>query len=149
MNNELVRKFYFKFLFYIFILSFVLIALVILSVICWIQYVKHEEIIFYAIGFTVFAVIALSITIKELFPFFKDLRYVRKKDWCVAEGVVISFKEVHTSADPPTTYFYPNIKVDDSDKLLTLDVDGAQQGEKYEFIYLPYTKLAIIVNEEK
>ena len=124
------------------------IFLVVIAIICWKKYVDGEG-IFLSLFFSFLSIIWIILSIKILYPYFKDFFNVRNRKWIITYGRVCGFKEVHSSGDPPTTDYYPILELLDSKNTITIDVDGMEQGKKYKFIYLPYTKLAIIVNEEK
>ena len=53
-------------------------------------------------------------------------------------------KKVKSNGEPPTTVYYPIVKIKDRDERLKLCVD-AELGECYQFAYLPNTKIAIIL----
>lgn len=147
MDIKLMKKFRNMFLLLFLILVPVSVAFIILGIIFWCLYGnKEEEAMVFAIFFTVLAIITVFLTIKTLYPFFKDLPNVKRKTSIIVEGVVMGFKKVKSNGDPPTTDYYPIVKVDGEDKDLVLTAD-AELGKRYKFAYLPNTKLAVILEE--
>lgn len=146
-GKEIRKKFYNKLLIMAVILIPLSTAFIVFAIIYWIKYINLDSNLFFPIFFSFFGIASILVSIKTLYPYMKDLRYVRQKQWLVAEGVVVGFKKVNFSGAPPTADYYPILKNKD-DELLTLEVDDMEQGKPYHVIYLPYTKLAVITGKE-
>lgn len=147
MEVNLFKKFYQMFLIEGLLLLFTSVGFLVLGIVCWIHYGSEGTKLWSAIFCSCGALILISITIKALLPFFKDLPYIRRKEIKVIEGVVEGYKTVKANGDPPTVDYYPIIKAEgDHEIKVILSVD-AQLGVKYKFAYLPNTKLAVILKE--
>ena len=142
MYTRLVKKYWSKFLVLALILIPCSICFMILGIIFWIQFAKFGDELLLALFFTILTIIMIPILMKSLSPFFKDLPYVKNRKILVIKGKVEEFEEVKSNGEPPTTVYYPIVKIKDRDERLKLCVD-AELGECYQFAYLPNTKIAI------
>lgn len=146
MEAELFKKYYRMFLLETIILVPISIAFLVIGIVFWRQYIHDGTELWIAIFFTCLTLIAIPLTIKVLFPFFKDLPYFKRKEVIIIEGVVEGYKKVAANGEPPTVDYYPIVKVEGQEEKLVLSVD-AQLGVKYKFAFLPHTKLAIIIEK--
>ena len=146
MEAELFKKYYRMFLLETIILVPISIAFLVIGIVFWRQYIHDGTELWIAIFFTCLTLIAIPLTIKVLFPFFKDLPYFKRKEVIIIEGVVERYKKVAANGEPPTVDYYPIVKVEGQEEKLVLSVD-AQLGVKYKFAFLPHTKLAIIIEK--
>lgn len=147
MEETLFKKFYKMFLLETIILLSISIAFFVIGIVCWMQYRNDGTKLWVAIFFSCLTFIAIPVTVKVLFPYFKDLPYVKRKEMTIIEGEVEGYKKVKANGDPPTVDYYPIVRVEgDRETRVILSVD-AQLGVKYTFAYLPNTKLAVILKE--
>ena len=144
MYTRLFKKYWSKFLVIALILIPCSICFIVLGIIYWIQFAEFGDKLLLALFFTILVVIIIPVSVKSLSPFFKDLSYVKNKKIFVIKGKVEEFEEVKSNGEPPTTVYYPIVKIEDRDERLKLCVD-AELGECYQFAYLPNTKIAIIL----
>lgn len=149
MESMLVKKYYRNFLLMIIVSIPITVLLVVFAAVYWVKYANGEEVLFFSLLSSCLAVIFAALSVRMLYPYIKDFSAVRNKEWIETTGLVVGIKEVHSSCDPPTTEYCPVLKLSDGDEEVILNVDGMEQGKKYKFIYLPHTKLAIIIEREK
>ena len=146
MYAQLNKKYYCKFLTIALILIPSSIIFIVLGIFFWMEFAEIGEKLVFALFFTILAIIMIPLAIKALIPFFKDLPYVKKQIIPVVKGKVEKFEEVKSNGEPPTTVYYPIVKIKDKDERLKLCVD-AELGSCYQFAYLPNTKIAIIIEK--
>lgn len=144
MPARLVKKYWSKFLVIAFILIPSSICFLVLGIIFWIRFAEFGEDLLLALFFTILFVIVIPISIKALYPFFRDLPYVKNGNLFVINGKVEEFEEVQSNGEPPATVNYPIVQIEGRDERLKLCVD-AELGKCYQFAYLPNTKIAVIL----
>ena len=146
MYTRLIKKYWSNFLVLTLILIPSSICFIIFGIIYWIQFAEFGDELLPALFFTILVVIMIPVSVKSLSPFFKDLPNVKNKKIFVIKGKVEELEEVKSNGEPPTTVYYPIVKIEDRDERLKLCVD-AELGECYQFAYLPNTKIAIILEK--
>lgn len=75
----------------------------------------------------------------------KDFKSVKNKDFETITGIVIKYTYVREGNSPrDPIQLRPIIKDLDSDFEIILNVNGTKLNQTYNFIYLPYTHIAVI-----
>ena len=143
----LKKRFYKRFSFIGVLYFFTFIALTVIACIQWVNCRERKNLVL-AIIFTVCSIVIVIQALKELLPYFKDLKYVKKSEFSILIGEVEGYKTINYNSDPPTTEKFPIVKDISNSTTIMLNVDNAKKGIKYKFLYLPNTKLAIIAEEK-
>lgn len=146
MYARLIRTYWCSFLFLFFTLIPCSVCFIIWGIMFWVRFAKFEEGLLQALFLTILILVMIPISIMALIPFFKDLPCIKNRKVLVIEGEVEEFEVVKSNGDPPTTTYYPIVKIDGKDERLKLCVD-AELGNRYKFAYLPNTKMAIILEK--
>ena len=143
----LKKRFCLRFLFLGIAYFFTFVILLTITCIQWINSYKSKSLIL-AIIFTVFTIVIFVFALKELIPYFKDWKYIKTGEFLIIAGKVEGYKVINYNSDPPTTEKFPIVRSTTNNETITLNVENTEEGMKYKFLYLPNTKLAVIMEEE-
>ena len=146
MESQLKKKFYKRFALTAIAVLVADIVIGALAIIFWIKFAQAKSIIVIPIVFSVVLLICMIGTVTNLIPFLMDLGRVRKNAFQVIKGT-IEGNPKGADGDSPTPNYLRTVKAEDGTTFQILIVDGAQKGKRYRFLYLPHTKLAVILEE--
>ena len=154
MINEirnLKKRFYKKFVFSTIVLLLTLCVLIVLVIYTAIDYANNHKNFLVMLLFSIFLVFSICITIVYERPFICDLIYLKKNLPKKIVGIVVGLESKEEGGDPPTTKYYPIVKDENTGKLIKLDIMGTDVRTeihkqcRYTFLYLPHTRLAILI----
>lgn len=149
--RNLKERFYKKFVFSIIVLLLTLCVLIVLVIYAAIDYTNNHKNFWVMLLFSIFLVSSICITIIYERPFISDLIYLKKNSPKEIVGIVVGLEAKEEGGDPPTTKYYPIVKDENTGELIKLDIMGTDVRTeihkqcRYTFLYLPYTKLAILI----
>lgn len=101
------------------------------------------------ICFAVLWIIVIFFGIFFQIKYILDVFAIKKEKFMTVTGKVIDLKRVEEGGDPPTVSIYPVIQDEETHKTIKLDIVDrkVQTTCKYTFLYLPHTKLAMVVED--
>ncbi|MDR1697866.1 MAG: hypothetical protein LBR37_03005 [Erysipelotrichaceae bacterium] len=163
MEKKLVKCFYISILIIIFLFAFALVMIFAGIVNVWKQYNQGEGSIFSVIFFSLFLVATSILFIIVLMPFLRDLPAVRKGNFERMTGTIVQYKKRDHDSDISTHSWHPITRDEITEKEIELTIINRNENKNevynrakneydvipefygtYTFIYLKYTKLAII-----
>jgi MFS family permease len=166
MEKKLIKRFYISFVATVTMFAFLFAIFTAGTIHLWNQYEQGEETVFWAILFMVFLLITILTFIVLLIPILRDLPAVRKGNFERMTGTIIRYKRVQHGGEPPTHSWHPIVRDNTSNKEIELTIINRNENKNevynpltnkddvaselygtYEFIYIPHTKLAVIVDK--
>ena len=90
----------------------------------------------------IFLLISIGFCVKEIVPYFKDLKYVRNKSYLEIEGVVKGFEKNSDPESGVQVNTFAIIKYGDNEEIVLKVNDILERNKNYLFLYLPNTKIA-------
>ena len=149
MESQLIRKFYegiWVNVLVCFSILFVIILLTIFrkKIIYYYENIALSKIIVYSL-ILVLLIVEVVFIIKFI-PYCKDLKVVKQKDFETITGTVVEYTYIREGNDPnDPIQLKPIVKDINSDMKIQLNVTGTNLYHTYKFIYLPNTRIAVIV----
>ena len=141
--QELKKKFYKRFLLEISILGLIVIVLI-LSVVTAFGDGDKEIGILLAIflaGMQIFL-------IRQLIVYLLDWHNLKTNTVKRIKGSIIKIKIVEEGGDVVTFARYPIVREDVTGKEYVMKIDNVRLGEKYTFLFLKHTKMAVVEKSE-
>jgi uncharacterized membrane protein len=146
MENKLIKYFY-----QLYILNIIGVICLLIVIVLAIRFrdklIDHLNNAYYTVCFCIFFLIVFeTVLIIKLVPYIKDLENVQNFDFYTITGTVIDYAYIREGNDPADPIVgKPIIKDINSDLKVTLIVQGTKLYNRYSFIYLPHTRIAVIV----
>ena len=147
MESQLKKIFYKRFALNAFATLVADIVIGALAIIFWLKFSEAKSIMIIPIVFSVVLLILLIGTITTLTPYLRDWGRVRKNDFQVIKGTIEGSKKEGRNSGSSATEYFPIVKAEDGTTFQIMKVDGARKGQRYSFLYLPHTKIAVILKE--
>jgi hypothetical protein len=123
------------------------VSIIIISTLIALEIAKFFQLESFSILIIIYLLIIVSLIIAAIIdtkPYFKDLRYVKAREFLTIIGEVISYRRVVHGGDPDTINYYPTIRDIDKEWIqVEIKVDNTELNETYQCVYLPNTKLAV------
>ncbi len=149
-QEQLISKFYEGLLLHIGLsIAFTLLIIILLwmksSVLERLHNYPGSKLVLYCV-LGVLAVVNL-IFILQTHIYVSDLNYINNGDFSSLDGVVVGYNRGEAIGDivTETRYYDPIILKDGTGERIVLKVVGTELNEHYTFLYLPNTKLAVII----
>ena len=143
MERELIDKFSKGFRVFV-IVAILSITIILATMIgCWAIYLKKQGNILLAISVSLFFLGYFLVLLKNFLPLCKDYKLIQRNQFLKFDGEVIKFRKVVYGGEPETEHRMAIVKNTATGEEIELDVSGVDQGEVYEFLYLPNTKVAV------
>ena len=153
--RNLKKRFYQRFIFSTAVLSLILCVLIGFVIYSAISYARDHKDLWVVLVFSVFLVSFICLTIIFERPFISDLICLKKNSPKKIVGIVVRLETKEEGGDPPTTKYYPIVKDENTGELIKLDIMGTDVKTqiyiqcRYTFLYLPNTKLAIVIKNSR
>ena len=143
MERELIDKFSKGFRVFVIVASLSITIILATMIGCWAIYLKKQGNILLAISVSLFFLGYFWVFLKKFLPLCKDYKLIQRKQFLKFDGEVIKFRKVVYGSEPETEHRMAIVKNTATGEEIELDVSGVDQGEVYEFLYLPNTKVAV------
>lgn len=148
MENKLKRQFYIGFLLLIMVDIIVISICLSMTIITLLKYFNEKLELIWSIIASILLILFLIICTFGTLPHFRDLPSVRQGKFKTTTGFIKRYRKIEHGGEPPTTNYHPIVKDNNTGELNELVVNGIELGKQYTFLYLKYTKIAVIVKED-
>ena len=147
MEAELKKKFYRKFLLLVIGVLVPNVVLGILTVLFWQKLGVAKGTLIIPIVCSVVLLVVLIGSVVILLPYLMDWGLVIKSNYKVIKGTIQGNQSGEANGNAPASNYFPIVRAEDGTTFQILKADGAEPGKQYRFLYLPHTKLAVIIKE--
>lgn len=151
-EKKLIERFYQEF--WVFLILFSVLAMITIALIIFCLFKFKKMTIGFKIGSSIF--IAMLLGLSSFFgmfflKYYNDHVYLRTNEPIQVEGKVVDYSIATSGDDLTVTKSWPVILIDETNEEISLNIikseEKLQIGGTYEFIYLPNTKIAEVIND--